>query len=187
MKINLLLPLTLTCALLIGSCKKENDDRECNSPNCPDIFTCKIDGEHWSIQTSAGSCRDIVANYYPDGYKDLEPGFLGMLGRDCKSDYYSSVSIVINRIQSPMIIDLKDTSSVKVFPSRVDDRVYEYPADTYDKIVDGEINVTLIQADNYGDQNTQKGRVKGRFWMTLYNEVNDTIRITDGVFDVALP
>ena len=129
----------------------------------------------------------MTTNYYPEGISDLKKGALTMAAKNCKSDFFDAIYLSIDSVLSPVKIDLKDTNGIRVYPTRVDDRQFEYPLDEYNQIVDGEVNITLIQADNYGGKTTPKGRVKGTFWITLYNAVNDTIRITDGKFDVSLP
>ncbi len=176
--------------LITGNCREKRWIR-CLQIPCPSVFTCKINGDHWKV--SQGFCyskaKALQTSYVPDysAVPYLGPGYLMIRAIQCEDQ--TDVDLVMrggaSRSRSYELKDLKDLKDTLAYAE------YEGPLNSsdyeYTNIVDGNINLSHIQTDNYDFEGARWGRAKGTFWVTLTNEVGDTVRITDGVFDVDLP
>ncbi len=177
--------LLLSFILLItGNCGDRSRGR-CRGP-CPSIFTCKINGEAWGESWKFNEV-DITASYAPDhrAVPYLGPGYLDISGI---GDDWGIVWLVMRGGAScPRSYELKDLKDTLAYAGCYLSEPNSLGYYRYTNIVDGNINLSHIQADNYDFIGSRLGRAKGTFWVTLTNEVGDTVRITDGVFDTELP
>ncbi|MEQ9263281.1 MAG: hypothetical protein RLP14_08985 [Owenweeksia sp.] len=172
--------LLIVLFIPIISCRQDDNDdtKPCKPWPCQDEFRCVIDGTPWSPE-SKPNCREVETYYYPEGYQSLKPGFLSIATVNCAVHIGDRLYIVINGVTEPSTFNLMDTNLVRV--TRTDPGVVDY-----NMPVNGEIKITLIQADGYDEPGGQRGRVQGTFWMTLANNKDDTIHLTEGAFDVPL-
>lgn len=174
--------LTLIILISFTSCDKETESNSrCNVIPCISTFSAKIDGINWQAQ-SQGSCNSTQSSYYPDGTEQLDSGYLIINGTYCND--LTSIGIAFENMFETGTYDLKTRaqSTSYIDPNfSVDPDLF-----LFNNIVKGSLSLTLLQDKNYDYDGAKWGRAQGTFWVTLTNINDDTVKITDGVFDVEL-
>ncbi|MEQ9263285.1 MAG: hypothetical protein RLP14_09005 [Owenweeksia sp.] len=179
----LLVPIVLAVSL-IGCKDDDNDGKRCSVTPCPYTYQCKVNGEIWQPSRDYPFRCDDIETLYSPGYGGYKDGFLSIKAMDC-NDNGHRIYLVIDSVTKPVLLDLTDSGTVKSYPSFIDGN-QAHPSNVYDKIIDGQIEITLLQKDGYDYSSSNWGRVQGTFWMTLANNKDDTIHLTEGAFDVPL-
>ena len=167
---NILFLLLTTILFLAAACDKE-DDLQCDRTSTNhDILCCKINGEDWK---PGGGGPDIISPYTLEYYSDDD--FLKLIaGNNSNSNFDGAIVI---HSQNISLGEGKITENDSNFYIQDDDNVNGcvYYGDL-DSDFENYIFVTEIDSLNYF--------MKGEFQFTAINDCQDTIRVTEGYFDL---
>lgn len=171
--------------IVLVACKKE-DKEPISSGLFAQKFYCKINGEDFYPVGFPFGCDAVRFDYYPEAFMNIPPGYLIIRGRDCT--IYESVGF--------RLFDV-DTSTSKIIFKSTEDKEISSPfysvLDTisgvqinYEKLINGEVNISRFIPRE--DSNSPDGVIEGTFQFTVtHPTLNDTIRVTEGYFKLAVP
>jgi len=185
----------LLSALAISSCKKSNKiiaDNPYGLPNATQAgannFGCRVNDSNWMV--SNDPLPDIGTSYSISNNRDSLWFFIGGASN---FTFYSIRFHILGMIHSGSVFRLNDTA--KSFVSAEAVFLNCLPSDTYGdhellKSIDGEIQFTKFSGNYQVPDCCTHGSydadaiISGNFWFTVVFPGCDTIRVTDGRFDI---
>lgn len=183
MKTSFLFLLLLGISILTGtvSCKKYQPPKPDNPYGLPDatqsgqdIFACLVNGKPWI----AGNIDEAVVG-------TVHPNSLDVSGILSTGDEVEQMGLVIyqsiDNIEINIPYNLSDTAIIRSEMSGGGDScfagsAYAYGSPFYVYAVSGQLVITKLD--------TARQIVSGTFWMDIPSPYCDTVKITDGRFDI---
>ncbi len=168
---NLIFLLFTATLFLATACDKEDDIATTSTSNNHDILRCKINGENW---TPAGEGFDVISpvelNYYSDD------GDLRLIAGNSTLNSNFKGAIVFHS-QNISLGENSITENESNFYIQNNDNINEckYYGDLSPNF-DNYVFVNQIDSINYF--------IKGEFQFSAINDCQDTIRVTEGYFDL---
>ncbi len=187
-----LLKIALLASLLtaLAACNKSKQDDQPLPPALREEFNCYINGEYWE-RVRGGNCSSIDFKYYQNAAPGGGPaGYLVIRGKNCTDR--TTMSIVVDSVFET--IDLGQVKEVRG-AMYYNPRDYEYPHSVFDSLLNIQLSIDKLEAQTYRDAvfpdgtpyvDVTNGWIEGTFEMTLINDLQDTVRITDGNFAAIL-
>ncbi len=188
-----LLKIALLASLLtaLAACNKNKQDDQPLPPALREEFNCYINGEYWEEKQTGGPCNSIDFKYYKGQAPGGDPpGYLIMRGRNCLDRTY--ISIVLDSAFKPVKFSKFDNINGARFYNPND---YEYPHSVFDSILSLKLEIDSLLPQKYRDAvfpdgtpyvDVTDGWTEGTFEITLMNDLQDTVRITNGKFAAIL-
>ncbi len=166
-----LIYLLFTATLFLATACDKEDDMTSDSSNNHDILRCKINGENW---TPAGGDLFITKPYDLQYYNDEK--FLVLSASNSIDEFplNGGLSIFVKNINLGEHLLHKDDNSFSSHNNSNSDECKYY--DVIDSSFYSFINISELDTVNF--------IMKGTFESSIINECNDTLRYSDGYFDL---
>ncbi len=186
-----LLKIALLASLLtaLAACNKSKQDDQPLPPALREEFNCYINGEYWE-HTPGGNCSSIDFSYFEGGTGGGPEGYLIMRGEDCPTDDRFIISL--DSIKSP--VRLTEPKKINSLVFKYETK-FEYPHYRFDSLLSVNINIDSLLPQKYDDAvfpdgtpyvDVTNGWIEGTFEMTLMNDLQDTVEISQGKFAAIL-
>lgn len=183
MRIKIFIPASLFIALLCCSlkCRKDKDKPPDTLPPITqegkNTFGCKVDGEIWVPYYKCGGsgnpCGELASDVYQTDVSSKLPLSFSITFGERNSDN-SSTRFSISTKQNQGITSIGNKSDSVVINFRKNDGSLYYNYNYYNKLE--KFEVTKLDATNK--------MISGIFDATLYKSVTDSVKITEGRFDL---
>ncbi len=161
--------LLFTATLFLATACDKEDDMTSDSSNNHDILRCKINGENWTPKVAG---FDLVYPFELNYYRDIERLELLVKNNAGSSILQGSIYIRCN-------VDSVNTLNKIIFREDViknNNYSYECSAFGLDTLTTNFIQITSIDTLNFV--------MTGKFECSAINDCQDTIRVTEGYFDL---
>jgi hypothetical protein len=164
-------------------CRKEKNTPPVELPPITqegkNTFGCKVNGEIWvpysECSFSGNPCGELFANVYRTQPSEMLPfSFSLAFGKDAKDNTSTAFSIQ-SKSSGIYTIGNKIDSVTVLFRKPIGQLYYNY--NYHGKIE--KVEITKVDVAN--------GIISGIFELTLYQSISDSVKITEGRFDLRFP